>query len=155
LLAGDQAVVAQFTDRLAAEQGNAVEIERPSEQGRGAAEVIEQAKRFLGLAALLTVIVAGVAVLLTVRHYAERQITGVAVMRAMGATRRQVLQLFVGKLLWLGLFAGAVGAALVISAFVIAGLDGRSPMMLGDAPMISWIIGSLGGLIWLAAWPRR
>jgi ubiquinone biosynthesis protein len=52
-------------------------------------------------------------------------------------------------------FAGAVGAALVISAFVIAGLDGRSPMMLGDAPMISWVIGSLGGLIWLAAWPRR
>ncbi|MEX0431522.1 ABC transporter permease [Spiribacter insolitus] len=112
LLAGDQAVVTQFTDRLAAEQGNAVEIERPSEQGRGAAEVIEQAKRFLGLAALLTVIVAGVAVLLTVRHYAERQITDVAVMRAMGATRRQVLQLFIGKLLWLGLFAGAVGAAL-------------------------------------------
>ena len=112
LLAGEAEAVSAFTEALAAEMGNAIEIERPSEQGRGAAEVIAQAKRFLGLAALLTVIVAGVAVLLTVRHYAERQITGVAVMRAMGATRRQVLGLFVGKLLWLGLLAGALGAAL-------------------------------------------
>jgi Predicted ABC-type transport system involved in lysophospholipase L1 biosynthesis, permease component len=106
LLAGDLTEATAFTRALRAEQGNRVEIETPSEQGRGAAEIIEQAKRFLGLAALLTVIVAGVAVLLTVRHYAERQITGVAVMRAMGATRRRVLGLFIGKLLWLALFAG-------------------------------------------------
>ncbi len=112
LLSGPQTELVAFTNELSAREGNAIEIETPSEQGRGAAEVIDQAKRFLGLAALLTVIVAGVAVLLTVRHYAERQITGVAVMRAMGATRRQVLQLFVGKLLWLGLFAGLVGGAL-------------------------------------------
>jgi len=112
LLAGSQTDVLAYTDALAAEHGNAIEIETPSEQGRGAAEVIDQAKRFLGLAALLTVIVAGVAVLLTVRHYAERQITGVAVMRAMGATRQKVLSLFVGKLLWLALFAGGLGALL-------------------------------------------
>ena len=112
LLAGPASEAVAFTRALANEQGNAVEIETPSEQGRGASEVIDQAKRFLGLAALLTVIVAGVAVLLTVRHYAERQITGVAVMRAMGATRQRVLGLFVGKLLWLALFAGGVGAGL-------------------------------------------
>ena len=112
LLAGPTQTVIAFTDRLAAEQGNAVEIETPAGQGRGTGEVIDQAKRFLGLAALLTVIVAGVAVLLTVRHYAERQITGVAVMRAIGATRAQVMRLFIGKLLWLGLFAGALGATL-------------------------------------------
>ncbi|MBY5268709.1 ABC transporter permease [Spiribacter salinus] len=112
LLAGPRAAIQSFTDALVAEHGNAVEIETPGEQGRGASEIIGQAKRFLGLAALLTVIVAGVAVLLTVRHYAERQLTGVAVMRAIGATRAQVLRLFMGKLVWLGLFAGAIGAAL-------------------------------------------
>ncbi len=52
-------------------------------------------------------------------------------------------------------FATGVGAALVISAFIVAGLDGRSPMMLGDAPLVSWVVGSLGAIIWLAAWPRR
>ncbi|MEX0431450.1 ubiquinone biosynthesis regulatory protein kinase UbiB [Spiribacter insolitus] len=52
-------------------------------------------------------------------------------------------------------FATGVGAALVISAFIVAGLDGRSPMMLGDAPLVSWVVGSLGALIWIAAWPRN
>ncbi|MEX0387122.1 ubiquinone biosynthesis regulatory protein kinase UbiB [Spiribacter onubensis] len=52
-------------------------------------------------------------------------------------------------------FATGVGAALVISAFILAGLDGRSPMMLGEAPLVSWVVGSLGAIIWLAAWPRR
>ncbi|PWG62999.1 ABC transporter permease [Spiribacter halobius] len=112
LLAGAEEAAVGFTDALVAEQGNAVEIETPTDDRQGAGEVVAQARRFLGLAALLTVIVAGVAVLLTVRHYAERQVTGVAVMRAVGGTRRRILGLFVGKLLWLGFFAGAAGAAM-------------------------------------------
>ncbi|MGD8708962.1 MAG: hypothetical protein PVF40_01130 [Ectothiorhodospiraceae bacterium] len=110
LLAGGEENLKRFTDTLLAEHGNAVEIETPTEQGRGVAQVVEKARRFLGLAALLTVVVAGVAVLITVRHYAARQITGVAVMRAVGATRGQMTRLLAGKLLWLGLVAGAVGA---------------------------------------------
>ncbi|KAF0281446.1 ubiquinone biosynthesis regulatory protein kinase UbiB [Spiribacter roseus] len=51
-------------------------------------------------------------------------------------------------------FATGVGGALVVSAFIVAGLDGRSPTMLGEAPLISWVIGSLGVVIWVAAWPR-
>jgi putative ABC transport system permease protein len=140
LLAGDLTEATAFTRALRAEQGNRVEIETPSEQGRGAAEIIEQAKRFLGLAALLTVIVAGVAVLLTVRHYAERQITGVAVMRAMGATRRRVLGLFIGKLLWLALFAGGLGAGLGYlmhwgMLLIVADLLGTSLPAAGWPPM--------------------
>jgi len=51
-------------------------------------------------------------------------------------------------------FATGVGGALVVSAFIVAGLDGRSPAMLGEAPLVSWVIGSLGVVIWVAAWPR-
>jgi ubiquinone biosynthesis protein len=51
-------------------------------------------------------------------------------------------------------FAGLVGAALVVSAFIIAGLDGYSPLMLGGTPLASWALGALGGVLWLAAWPR-
>lgn len=51
-------------------------------------------------------------------------------------------------------FATGVGAALVVSAFLVSALDGRSPAMLGEAPLISWVVGSLGVVIWIAAWPR-
>ena len=52
-------------------------------------------------------------------------------------------------------FATGVGGALVVSAFIVAALDGRSPAMLGEAPLVSWVVGSLGVLIWVAAWPRK
>ena len=51
-------------------------------------------------------------------------------------------------------FATGVGATLVLSAFVVAALDGRSPAMLGDAPAVSWVLGGLGALMWYIAWPR-
>lgn len=122
LLAGPEEALDRVTVAVTEREGNAVEVETPTDERRGVAEVVTRAKRFLGLAALLTVIVAGVAVLLTVRHYAERQVTGVAVMRALGGTRRQLGRLFVGKLFWLGLIAGGIGALIgfVLHAAMLA-----------------------------------
>ena len=45
------------------------------------------------------------------------------------------------------------GGALVISAATILALDGFTPVMLGRAPLASWVLGGLGGLVLLAAWP--
>jgi len=50
-------------------------------------------------------------------------------------------------------YATITGAALVISASVLLGLDGRAPTIIFDAPILSWIFGGLGVLILLAAWP--
>lgn len=53
-------------------------------------------------------------------------------------------------------FATTVGAALVISAVLLAALDGRMPQWLvADVPVVSWALGGLGGLLWLASWPRN
>ncbi len=145
LLAGPDDALVSFTDGLVASHGNAVEIETPTDGRRGVSEVVTKARRFLGLGALLTVIVAGVAVLLTVRHYAERQVLSVAVMRAVGTTRRQLTTLFVARLFWLGLIAGALGAVLgfavhaAMLAFV-ADLIGRDVPPPGWRPLaVGWL----------------
>ncbi|ORU90941.1 MAG: ubiquinone biosynthesis regulatory protein kinase UbiB [Cycloclasticus sp. symbiont of Poecilosclerida sp. M] len=39
------------------------------------------------------------------------------------------------------------GGSLLISAAIILGLDGYSPLMLGDAPVATWALGGLGGLL--------
>jgi ubiquinone biosynthesis protein len=39
------------------------------------------------------------------------------------------------------------GGSLVVSAAIILGLDGFSPLMLGDAPVATWALGGLGGLL--------
>lgn len=46
-----------------------------------------------------------------------------------------------------------VGAALLISAAVIFGLDGYQPKMLAGVPILSWALGGLGALILLFSWP--
>ena len=50
-------------------------------------------------------------------------------------------------------FGAVVGAALILGAAVIKGLDGYSPLMIGEAPALTWILGALGVFIWLAFWP--
>ena len=52
-------------------------------------------------------------------------------------------------------FAAMVGAALVIGASVLLAFDGRAPIMIGHASVLSWFFGLLGGVILLASWPRR
>ncbi|GMR08677.1 MAG: ubiquinone biosynthesis regulatory protein kinase UbiB [Gammaproteobacteria bacterium] len=46
-----------------------------------------------------------------------------------------------------------VGAALLISAALIFGLDGYQPQMLAGVPILSWALGGLGTLILLFSWP--
>jgi ubiquinone biosynthesis protein len=43
------------------------------------------------------------------------------------------------------------GASLLMSAFIVFGLDGYSPAMVWGAPVISWVIGGLGGFILLVS----
>ncbi len=51
-------------------------------------------------------------------------------------------------------FMAVVAAALIISAALIHALDGFHPAMLWDAPLLTWVLGLLGGGLLLAAWPR-
>jgi len=50
-------------------------------------------------------------------------------------------------------YATITGAAMLISAAILLGLDGRAPTIVFDAPLLSWILGGLGGIILLGAWP--
>jgi len=52
-------------------------------------------------------------------------------------------------------FAATIGGALIVSASVIAALDGYQKMIIAGAPFISWVLGGLGVALILVAWPRR
>lgn len=45
-----------------------------------------------------------------------------------------------------------VGAALIVSAAVLLGLDGFAPPVVAGAPVMSWVLGVLGGWLVLMAW---
>lgn len=51
------------------------------------------------------------------------------------------------------IYLAITGAALIISAAVILGLDGFSPSMFGNAPILTWLLGGAGAYLLIASWP--
>lgn len=73
---------------------------------------MERASHFLGLAALTSAILAGVAIALAARRFIVRHLDACAVMRCLGAGQAQVLRLFLYQFVLLGLFGALLGGLL-------------------------------------------
>lgn len=73
---------------------------------------LERAERYLGLAALVSVMLAGVAVAVAATRYAERELDGAAVMRCLGARQGFLTTVFLLQLAWLALAAALLGAGI-------------------------------------------
>ncbi|WP_018882066.1 MULTISPECIES: ABC transporter permease [unclassified Thioalkalivibrio] len=94
---------------------------------------IERAERFLGLASLMAVLLAGAAIAVAAHHFAQRRADPAAVMRALGASGRRVLLTYFGRVVLVALLASAVGLAIGFAAqFVLASLLGG--WLDGDLP---------------------
>ncbi len=111
LLAGPEEALQGFADWVHRADGPEPEVLTGEEAQPAIGEIVGQAERFLGLAALITVVVAAAAVLLTARHYAAAQLDRVAVMRVLGASQGRVLAVQALILTLVALAAGAIGTA--------------------------------------------
>ncbi len=52
-------------------------------------------------------------------------------------------------------FTAIIGATFIVSAAIIHGLDGYAPVMLGSAPVLTWILGGIGGFMLINAWSDK
>lgn len=89
--------------------------ERISDLGDSSPQVqssIERAGKFLNLAALTSVLLAGVAVAMAARRYVARHLDVVALMKSMGASQSLVLGITLLELGMLGVIAGILGTAI-------------------------------------------
>jgi len=75
---------------------------------------LDRAEKFLGLSALVAVLLAAVAVALAARRYLHRQLDAAGIMRCLGASQGQVLALYVLQFAWLGVAASAAGCIVAI-----------------------------------------
>lgn len=72
---------------------------------------LERAEKFLNLAALVSVILAAVAIALSARRFLQRHLDGCAMMRCLGAAQGLVMRLYLLHLVLMGVIASAVGGA--------------------------------------------
>jgi len=99
---------------------------------------LDRAGRFLGLAALVSVVLAAVAVAMAARRHSERHLSGTAVMRCLGASQRTLVGIHVGELVLLGLIACTLGVA--VSFGLQWGIGRWLEGMLGIAiPAAGWV----------------
>ncbi|CDH43551.1 ABC transporter permease [Candidatus Contendibacter odensensis] len=139
LLAGEPAAVEAFKtwakSRLAA--GEKLQGVRDARAELRAA--LERAQRFLNLAALVSVILAGVGVAIAARRFAARHWDSVAILRCVGATQALVTRLFLLELLMLAVLAGAAGLAVgYLAQYGLSGLLGQL-VSSTELPAPSWV----------------
>ncbi len=140
LLAGTPAAVQAWRDWAQATvlpQG--AELITPEQTQERMRTAFDRAGAFLRLTALLSALLAGIAIALSAQRYARRKTAEVALLRALGTSRRRVLGLLLGTLAALAVPAAALGVLIALGlaqlAWLLASqLFGSMPTALPLAP---------------------
>lgn len=111
-----------------------------------------RAERYLNLASLAAVLLAGVAVALSAARFAARRYDASALLRCLGLSRREALLLFGMQLALLGLLASALGALLgwLGQAVLFKLLGGLLPAVIPSGGLVPALAGVATGLLALA-----
>ncbi|HVK56968.1 MAG TPA: FtsX-like permease family protein [Burkholderiales bacterium] len=116
LVAGDDQAITAF-QRFAKDnmtRGQRVEGVRDARSEVRAA--LDRAEQFLGLASLLSVILAAVGVALAARRFMQREMDTCAILRCLGASQATLLRLYITEFLLLGIAAGLLGCVIGFGA---------------------------------------
>jgi putative ABC transport system permease protein len=136
-VAGPAADVDAFQRWAAAQLGRGQRIETMDNARPEIKNTLERAGRFLRLAALLTVVLAAVAVGLAADRYLRRHLDACAVMRCLGAKSGQILTIHGGEFILFGLLATGLGCLLgFVSQWVLQTMLGG--LLSRDLPWPSW-----------------
>ncbi|MEN5003720.1 ABC transporter permease [Stenotrophomonas indicatrix] len=115
MFAGPAADIASFRQWLLP-QVKGMRLLSVNDTQRGVRQAFDLAGRFLGLSALLAVLLAGVATALAANRFALRRIDQVAILRCLGARQRDILAGLALQLLMLAVPACAIGIGLGMAA---------------------------------------
>lgn len=112
VVAGDASAVEAFTAVVRDNLGRGQRLETAGDARPEIRNALDRAGRFLGLAALVSVVLAAVAVAMAARRHSARHLSGSAVMRCLGASQNTLVAIHAGELLMLGLIGSTIGVAL-------------------------------------------
>ena len=147
LLTGSESALEAFADNTTLDANQS--LERLGDGNRQMAASLDRARRYLGLAAILAVVLSCVAVAVSARRYAERHFDISALMRTFGLSRVAVLRIFLYQLLLLGVAATVAGGvlALALQYGLLQVLAELIPEGLPPATPGAWLLGLSAGLL--------
>jgi len=112
-------------------------IESLSDNNLALAGSLDKARSYLSLAAILAILLSGIAIAMAARDYAQHHFDTSALLRTLGASRSQVLKLFLIQLCLLALVTSIIGLILgtLIQSFLV---DILSALFVNELPAASW-----------------
>ncbi|MDE2248337.1 MAG: FtsX-like permease family protein [Xanthomonadaceae bacterium] len=135
LLAGEPAAVRRWHDGVrTATLPQGAQLITPEQTRERMRSAFDRGGAFLRLAALLSALLAGIAIALSAQRYARRKTAEVALLRALGTPRRRVLGLLLGTLGALAVPAAALGLVLALGLSQLAWL--LASQLFGDVPTV-------------------
>ncbi len=122
VVAGEDGSAQAFSDRMKTQLERGQRLETIADARPEVRSALERAERFLGLAALVSVVLAAIAVAMAARRHSARHLDACAVLRCLGASQNTLLSVFLGEVLLLGAAGCAIG---VTAAYLIQSLLGN------------------------------
>ena len=152
LLAGSPAALTRFRNQVENKLDASERLISADDSRRDLRNSVVRLKQFLGLASIAAILLAGVAVAMASRRFVERRYDNTAVMRCLGAGRKQVFYLLAGELLLVALFVAIPGVILgwLMQAGIVNLLEGVLPAWLPRAGIVPMLVGGATGVITLA-----
>jgi putative ABC transport system permease protein len=138
LFAGAAQTIDGFRDWLSGHLQGEARIQGVRDARPELRTALGRANQFLGLAALVSVLLAGIAIAVAARRHADRHLDGAALLRCMGASQATVMRVYTLEVLGLGVAGSAIGCLLGFGAQeLIARVLGN--MILAELPAASWL----------------
>jgi putative ABC transport system permease protein len=120
LVAGDSADVDAFNAWAKPKLGRGERLESIRDARPEVRVGLERAQQFLGLASLLSVILAAVAVALAARRFMQRHLDSCAMLRCLGASQSTMFRMYLFQFIFLAIIASVVGCAIgYVAQFVL------------------------------------
>jgi len=147
LLAGPQGAIDAYAEAIKTQLPAGAEITTVKEAQQNLAGAFERGGNFLRLAALLAALLSGVAVALAAQRFARRKREEVALLRCLGASRREILLALLLELVLLALPACVLGLVVGLGlqqiVFALAGnlLPGATPSIPWQPPLAAFAVG--------------
>lgn len=138
VIAGDANAIEGFVAAAKPALARGQRLETIGESRPEIRSALDRAGRFLGLAALVSVVLAAVAVAMAARQHSERHLSGAAVMRCLGASQRTLVGIHVGELVLLGFGASVLGVAIAFGLQWLVG-DWLARNLSLSIPAAGWL----------------
>lgn len=151
LLGGDIDAIAAFRQDIESDNKDRIRIQGIRDARPELKTALERAEQFLGLAALVSVALAGLAVAMSAQRYATRHFDNCAIMRCLGAEQHAITKIYLIQLAILSVLSSLLGCA--IGYFAQEGLStlasGFTKSTLPSPSLIPIAIGLITGIVTL------